>query len=300
MKWYRDRSLTEQFPLRYRMYARYSALFGDESTRRVRGGTFLLRVLRSVSHALRLSSITPIKGRDGLVVLADFSDERILDVIHEIRGENKEYDVMCELLTEGDTFVDVGANFGTFSLLASRLVGKNGRVIALEPQPRLVNLLRESIELSGARNCTVLEGACGFAAGDADLYVPGDDSGRAGFFKSFSARRDHALVHVKRLRLDDLLPTLPLSGRTVLKVDVEGSEVDVLNGARELIAARRPALIIELNPWSAAAAGTSPAAVIDAIEAMGYESLATVESFPAIVSRGAIPLGRQLNLVALI
>lgn len=259
-----------------------------------------MKVLRSLSQALRLSSITPIKGRDGLVVLADFSDERILDVIHEIRGENKEYDVMCELLTEGDTFVDVGANFGTFSLLASRLVGKNGRVIALEPQPRLVNLLRESIELSGARNCTVLEAACGFAAGDADLYVPGDDSGRAGFFKSFSARRDHALVHVKRLRLDDLLPTLPLSGRTVLKVDVEGSELDVLNGARELIAARRPALIIELNPWSAAAAGTSPAAVIDAIEAMGYESLATVESFPAIVSRGAIHLDRQLNLVALI
>src|SRR5690349_9738865 len=100
--WYEDENLVDELPLRYRAYAAYSRLSGSRDSRRVPGGSFLLRLLRRVSHATGLGSIVPIHGIDGLVVFADFDDERILDVIHEIRGENPEYRVMSEMLKPGD------------------------------------------------------------------------------------------------------------------------------------------------------------------------------------------------------
>jgi FkbM family methyltransferase len=299
MKWYRDRQLVRALPWRYRAYALYSRRFGDEDSRRVRGGSFLLRALRMVSTAFRLSTEVPVRGRDGLVVMADFSDERILEVIHEIRGENPEFHVMKSVLAPGDTFVDVGANFGTFSLLASRLVGPHGRVFAIEPQPSLATSISQSLDLSGITNCEVRNVACGEARGEARLLVPRDDTGRAGFFRTFSGRGRHDASDVPMIALDELMPEIPSTGSVMLKIDVEGSEFDVLKGARQLIASRRPTMLIELNPWSAQAAGRSTGELVDVLSDLGYRSFATMSSYPEFVALTDIDLTRQGNILAL-
>jgi FkbM family methyltransferase len=299
VKWYEDRELVRELPRRYRAYAFYSRLAGRKDSRRVTGGSFLLRILERASSLSRRSTIVRIKGIDGLTVVTDFADERVLEVIHEIRGENSEYGVMKGLLSGGDTFVDVGANFGTFSLLASRIVGQSGRVFAIEPQPGLGVFVRESLELSRVSNCELIPAACGSKVTGSKLLVPDGDSGRAGFFPAFSAQKPHKAVDVPVHTLDSLLADGQCPGRMVLKIDVEGSEIDVLDGAVETIRTRRPAIMIELNPWSARAAGKGAREVVERLEASGYTKFATAVSYPNMIQVKDLPLDRQLNLVAL-
>jgi FkbM family methyltransferase len=227
------------------------------------------------------------------------ADERALDMIHEIRGENPEYKVMTSLLAEGDTFVDVGANFGTFSLLAARIVGRSGKVIAIEPQPALTRLISESMRLSAVANCEVLQNACGLSSGTSEILIPENDSGRAGLFPAFSARTGHDTLAVEVLSLDDILTSINHPGKTLIKIDVEGSELDVIGGAQRFLAERRPAILIELNPWSAAAAGTSTGQIVATLQGLGYTTFADAASFPATLQVSAIPADRQINLVAL-
>jgi FkbM family methyltransferase len=299
VKWYEDAQLVDELPWRYRAYALYSRIAGHRDSRRVSGGSFLLRFLRGASSLAGRSTTVRIKGIDGLTVVTDFADERVLEVIHEIRGENPEYAVLKGLLAEGDTFVDVGANFGTFSLLASRIVGRGGRVFAIEPQPGLGVFIRESLELSRVSSCELHEVACGSKIADAELLVPEDDSGRAGFFPAFSAQKPHRTVGVPVVTLDSLLAGREAPGTIVLKIDVEGSEIDVLEGAAETIRARRPAILIELNPWSARAAGKGVRDVVEKLETAGYAKFATTISYPNTIQVKDLPLDRQLNLIAL-
>ena len=281
------------------MYSRLATRNAAPGSRHVPGGSFLLRVLRAASRAVGLSTTAAIRGTLDLVVLTDFADDRVLEVIHEIRGENPEYRVMSELLSPGDSFIDVGANFGAFSLLASRLVGATGRVIAAEPQPRLAAFIRESASLSEASNIEVKQEAVGAEASRAELMVPRDDTGRAGFFQNFSGVQDHHRLQVSRTTLDAIAASLPGSGRVLVKIDVEGSEFAVLAGGRELIASRKPAILIELNPWSASAAGRSTAEIVRVLEDSGYNRFVMAETFPQESRVSELPLDRQLNLVAL-
>ena len=294
MKWYEDAALVRELPLRYQAYAFYSRIAGEPDSRHVRGGSFLLRAIRDASSLTGTSTVATIRGIDGLKVVADFADERILEVIHEIRGENPEYRVMKSLLPPGGTFIDVGANFGTFSLLASRLVGASGHVIAIEPQARLSSMIRKSAELSGVTNCEVMQVACGRDKATLELLVPSDDSGRAGFYSGFSGRMKHATEKVDVIPLD----SLDLENVSMIKIDVEGSEMDVLDGAVATLQRRKPALMIELNPWSAAAAGKSPRDVVDRLASLGYTSLSIVDRYPEVIHSWELPLDRQLNVVA--
>jgi FkbM family methyltransferase len=298
VKWYDDPDVVANLPFRYRAYAAYSSLVGAAGSRRVPGGSFMLRMLRNASSLAGASTIARIRGIDGLTAVTDFADERVLDVIHEIRGENPEYGVMKSLLSEGATFVDVGANFGTFSLLASRLVGPFGNVIAVEPQERLAALVEESLMLSEVHNCKVERVACGSAAGARTLFVPADDSGRAGFFEGFSGRAGHSAQQVQVTTLDALLGQHRVSGQLMIKIDVEGSETDVLDGAEATIRTLNPSIIVDLNPWRAVAAVHAPKEIIDRLTSYGYSSFTTAESYPQLSDPRDLRLDRQSNLIA--
>lgn len=297
-KWYEDPDLVAALPRRYRVYAAWSRLAGDRGSRRVIGGSFLLRALRRLSRIMGGSTVAPVRGIDGLIVLTDFADERVLEVIHEIRGENPEYRVMQALLRGGDTFVDAGANYGTFSLLASRLVGSDGRVIAVEPQPALCAGIAESLRLSNAGNVTVMQTALGAAPGSATLLVPADDTGRSGLFPAFSGKGRHDSVSVGVVTLDSIFAGQTSNGRLFIKIDVEGSELRVLAGAKQIISAHKPVIMVELNPWSARAADGSTSALIDMLANLGYRSFSTTTLFPKQLQKSDIPLEGQHNLLA--
>jgi FkbM family methyltransferase len=159
--------------------------------------------------------------------------------------EPDETRVVMQLLRSGDTFVDIGANAGYFSLLASRLVGPSGRVYAFEPVPPTVDKLRRNIDFGGAANIIVCPCA---ASGEAGLVSinrkgVGDVSGQ-NTMRPDTTPADH--WEVRAARIDDVVPAQ--EAIRLMKIDVEGAELLALKGAeRHLRSPSAPALLCEVT-----------------------------------------------------
>jgi FkbM family methyltransferase len=155
---------------------------------------------------------------------------------HLFRGEI-EIRLLAWLCDPGRASVDVGAHHGIYTLGAS-LFSK--RVIAVEPQPNCADALRKSLPI----NATVVEGALSSMAGTATLKIPLND------WDSVS-RLDFGNVHDKQwrrecvclLRMDDIVQE-PVG---FVKIDVEGHEHEVLDGASRIIASDKPSFLIEVE-----------------------------------------------------
>jgi FkbM family methyltransferase len=137
------------------------------------------------------------------------------------------------LLRPGDVFVDVGGNEGYFSMLASQSV-QNGKVICIEPQQRLVPIIKYNVEINDARSVDIHHVALSDKRGEAELYLrPSSLSGASSLYKHW--RLGAARETVKTQRLDDLLRSVNVSRIRLIKVDCEGAERLVLAGAAETL-----------------------------------------------------------------
>ena len=145
----------------------------------------------------------------------------------------------CAQLSAGATFVDVGANVGAYALPVSR---QAARVVAIEAQPAICDLLRRNVAENAAGNIEVIAAAAGAEAGV--IQVPAADLDAD---LNFGAIGLHSwrgpTVEAAMVRLDDVAP----ADTRVVKIDVEGYEGHVLNGAPRLISSVRPYWMIELG-----------------------------------------------------
>ncbi|HKD05846.1 MAG TPA: FkbM family methyltransferase [Bryobacteraceae bacterium] len=135
---------------------------------------------------------------------------------------------LCDLVGKGAFCVDVGANIGSVALSLSRAVGPAGRVLAIEPHPRIYAFLSENLALNGASNVNALNIACGDEEGDAyftdNKY---DDMNRI--------VRDSG-TPIKIARLDRIRELREVPVIDLLKIDVEGYELSALKGASGILA----------------------------------------------------------------
>jgi FkbM family methyltransferase len=175
-------------------------------------------------------------------------------------------EVFHHLCRPETVFVDVGANFGYFSVLAANLIGNrsSGRVFAFEPNPKLAELLTRNVEINWSiAPVTFQQAAVADEQGELVLYVPKGHGANA----SLSAPEgiESVPVAVPAVRLDDALPGDLIVD--LMKVDVEGHELSVLKGARGVIS-RSPGihLIMEWSRKQMLQAGIDPAAVLAELE----------------------------------
>jgi len=155
--------------------------------------------------------------------------------------EAAETKLLRKLLSNADLFVNVGANFGYYVCMARQM---NVRSIAIEPVPVNLETLRRNIEINNwVDDIEVHPVACGEITGTAVIY--GEGTGAS--FISGWARNPNALSHTVPVRpLDDLLANETITAKTVFLVDVEGFELEVLRGAKGILAsADRPVWILE-------------------------------------------------------
>lgn len=128
--WFDDPTLVACLPWIWRRYAAYNRAATNRRTGLVRGGSFLFRVLRRATPLLDLPDTARVRvGTRSAWV--DLLDQRCLWVFDELRGAGPEARVLDSLLHPGDTFLDVGANHGSYSLLAAERVGRSGHVVAM-------------------------------------------------------------------------------------------------------------------------------------------------------------------------
>ena len=158
-------------------------------------------------------------------------------------------------LRPGDVFVDVGAHLGLLSLAAARAMGGCGRIFAFEPFPDTSEKLLRSVWLNGYSSMVNVRGmAVSDREGTARLFL-GQVSGHHSLFPLENAADSTApSIEVPVTTLDAALPAA--QNVTLLKIDVEGAEIDVLNGARTLLANNRDmAIIVECGPEHLARTG---------------------------------------------
>ncbi|MDR7568571.1 MAG: FkbM family methyltransferase, partial [Armatimonadota bacterium] len=175
-------------------------------------------------------------------------------------------DVLQSLLHPGMTVVDVGANLGYFALLAARRVAPNGRVFALEPFPASYQLLRRNIEANGFNHVVALPVAAGRSSGKRKIYV----YPQANWNSFFSGNRkpiDELDVDV--CTLDNLLTNVPRVD--LIRMDVEGAELDVLYGSQKILGNLSPKIVIEVHPTLLGVDGYRE--LLNLLSQLGYDVL---------------------------
>lgn len=150
--------------------------------------------------------------------------------------EFEKQQLFINVLSTDSTVFDIGAHVGFYTLLASVLVGKAGRVFAFEPLPRNLRYLRRHIAINRMDNVTVMPVAVANAPGLANFQEAQDSSEG-----HFSATGN---LEVRVIALDDQISTGQLPKPDVIKMDVEGAEAAVLRGARQTLQEHRPIIFL--------------------------------------------------------
>jgi FkbM family methyltransferase len=211
------------------------------------------RLARWAARGL-LRPLAPLTGRGELSILGGLAvglrlDARtfapwgaqayaVLTGTHEIQVQQ----ALVRSLREGDHVWDVGANIGYVALVAARIVGSSGRVVALEPDADCAAAIRTNAARNDLASIEVVEAAAAERSGAAELVVVRDR-----LWTRLASVGDHELgerrVTVRTVALDDLDGPPP----TVVKIDVEGAELDVVAGMTRLLRDARPLVICEMH-----------------------------------------------------
>jgi FkbM family methyltransferase len=166
----------------------------------------------------------------------------------------------------GMTVLDVGANYGYYTLLFGALVGAEGRVYAVEPNPMVVPKLRRSVGLNGfATRTTIFEAAAGAVdGGAADLFAPNGEPKNSTVTAVLDgiAPGSGVIYKVPRIRLDRLAASA--TRFDFIKIDAEGAEQDILAGMEAILRRDRPTLVVEFNAGRCA----DPSGLIDRLGAL--------------------------------
>jgi FkbM family methyltransferase len=169
----------------------------------------------------------------------------------------------------GDVVVDGGAHIGFFALLASTLVGSAGRVVAFEPSSGTRAILQRNVDLNGRTNITIVPAALGRSAGTAVLaHASAHESGQATVYGTEQSARTET---VDVVALDDRIGD-DSSRVGLIKMDLEGAELQALHGMRRLIAARRPPIVVEVTDRFLRNAGGSAAELYRYLTGHGYSA----------------------------
>ena len=178
--------------------------------------------------------------------------------------EVKEQRFLLKHLEEGMVFYDVGAHHGLYTLLASYKVGEPGLVVAFEPSGRERAVLKRNVEATGRRNVRIEPSAASDYDGVGELHSLSYGTGLNYLARSLDGRG----VNVNTLRVDTYTATNPPP--SVIKMDVEGSEVFALRGAEETLKQHKPLLLVELHEDHANRLGYSATETRSYVERLGY------------------------------
>jgi FkbM family methyltransferase len=189
--------------------------------------------------------------------------------LNRFRPDEPEEKILGDFISRGSWVVDVGANIGHYSKLFSDLVGPDGRVFAIEPVRQTFSILSENTLYFEHQNLTLINIAASSAFGRVGISVPMLESGMKNYYM---AQLDPENTHrnVVTLPLDAIFTEFPID---LVKIDVEGHELEVLRGMRQLIHRRHPLLIVE----------THSQAVVEHLKELGY-AVRRLEGSPNVIA----------------
>ncbi|MCL5126314.1 MAG: FkbM family methyltransferase [Deltaproteobacteria bacterium] len=174
--------------------------------------------------------------------------------------------VLEQFLKPGETMVDVGANYGVYSLRASKLVGPRGRVFAFEPASKAFRYLQRNMRENSLENVSAFSLALSNQAGKAHLYLNQDPSRNS----IASDLEGSDFEEIETNTLDAILADQGISRLHFLKIDAEGADELVCQGARKTLAAYHPVVMFEVNPEAAGLLGLQKENIGVLLTNLGY------------------------------
>ncbi len=213
--------------------------------------------------------------------------------------------LLFRLLRPGDTFVDVGAHIGYFSLLASKLVGAEGRVIAVEPDDANADRLEMHKQTNGCANIEIFRAVLSDAPGPKTFYVNADNDGGHSlwdpgihFFNEKSAANPQTRT-LDGETLDSIIEKAGSPTVKLVKMDTEGAESHIVRGAPATLGGHEiPFVVGEVNDFGLEQMGSSQQELRELMKANGYDTflLNPEGRFPTMIPHG-VPITSASSLV---
>lgn len=190
--------------------------------------------------------------------------------IYELPVQN----ALSKNLKAGEVFYDIGANVGFFSIIGANLVGSTGTVYAFEPDPSNVAKIRHNSQLNSFHNITILEKAAFHSSGEGQLLItefPGSRTLTTTAKSSGKKYEKSPQVSVDLIAIDDLVESNDILPPTVMKIDIEGAELDALKGLRQTIKKFKPTIIYEVDDSLQNGYSQKKGKIDQFVQNLGYE-----------------------------
>lgn len=256
--------------------------------RRVPRGRYRLLNLLAPSRGRAIGRLADDLG--GAAFAADYEDGLSREVCFTGMYEPPITRVFLRHVPHRGVVVDAGANWGYFSLIAAAAVGRDGRVIALEPDPRQFDALGANVALNAFRQVETVRAAAADRAGTLTLAGYDDREANRGVSRIAFASDAGAAGHrfeVTAATIDAITEGLPIVD--LVKIDVEGAEDLVLAGMqRGLDGHRYRAILLELHPPLLRERGVDPEACLRRLQSAGYRGSA-IDTSPDTYRRALDP-----------
>jgi len=160
--------------------------------------------------------------------------------------EKEELEFVCRYVRRGESVMDIGANIGLFAVVMGRTVGQDGTVITFDPVPSHIVRLQANLKENGISAEAVYELALGSTNGQMSLKMS-DDTAYASMHEVEHGFGNGNVIQVNVRRLDDVWHERGTPMVSFIKMDVEGAELEVIEGGQEMLAHCHPTMLIEAN-----------------------------------------------------
>ena len=188
---------------------------------------------------------------------------------------------MCERLRPGDVFVDVGANIGYFSLLASKLVGRDGRVVAIEALPATFSVLQQNIAANDSRNVRAVNVAAWDSETTLTMFANSEPTGTSTLVPDWAHRWNlNREYRVSAKPMASILSGDEIERARLIKIDVEGAEWNVVSGMKQFLQRSSPDLEIMLEV-APSILGTKCQDIVEVLQREGFNMYSIVNDYSA-------------------
>ncbi len=233
-----DDSHAQQLPLAYRLYAPLNHLLTALGAVKVLGrhpsivirnrlNRFLFR------HVFTKDETTTVLTKEGFRIAIPLNDQAAASILFEHEYSPHEARMVKNLIQHSSSFTDVGANLGYFSLLVLTHATEPYPVVSVDPNTNLCGLIRESMQLNGMPDENVIQAAVGESPGRVQFQVDPQCSSIAKVVDANASTDEDNSVDV--VTLDDIVPRTGGEKPPLVKIDVEGYEIQVLAGAKHVL-----------------------------------------------------------------
>lgn len=176
--------------------------------------------------------------------------------------EYEETQLVKKLVKNDFTVLDIGANIGYFTLILAR---QAKQVHAFEPEPRNFQILQKNVETNGLKNVTLYNAAVAETAGTCTLHLCDTNRGMHRIYESHWC--NEGTVDVQKIKIDDM----NFERIDLVKIDVEGAELGVLKGMKQLLGKGKTMVLMEFHPPSIIEYGAQPREIYDLMMSLGYK-----------------------------